>query len=509
MLNVTDFLVVALFFAIVIGISMFMGRREHSGEDYFLAGRGLSWWIIGISLIAANISTEQFVGMNGGAAGGYGLAIASYDWVAAITLVVVAIFFLPILLRCGIYTIPEFLEYRFSAHARSIMSFYMMVIYVGVTISAVLYSGGLAIQTIFGLPLAQSVWVVGIIAAAYTSYGGLKSVAWADLFQGTSLIVGGLFVAFVGIQAVGGLDAFTTHNESHLHMFLPTDHPSLPWTALLFGLWIPNFYYWGFNQYIAQRTLAARDLKSGQLGVLTAAGIQIILPLVIVVPGLIALQLYPAEVTSNPDTAFPMLISKLVGPGMRGFIFAAIAGAIISSLASMLNSASTIFTMDIFKRHLKPDANQKTIVAMGRAMTILFTIVGCLIAPNLGRFQGIFNFMQDLQGYVSPGILAVFIFGFFIKKAGSLTAVTGLLLCPVAYGILHLGTFDSICFLNKMAITFSAVVTAMTAATLIQPRTVIVPLPVNAHFDQQTEPVVKVIGTIIVVITASLYVVFF
>lgn len=447
--------------------------------------------------------------MNGGAAGGYGLAIASYDWIAAITLVVVAIFFLPLLLRTGIYTIPEFLEYRFSPHARTIMSIYMMVIYVGVTISAVLYSGGLTINTIFDLSLTQSVWIVGIIAAAYTTYGGLKSVAWADLFQGTSLIIGGLFVAWVGIQAVGGLEAFVEHSEEQLHMFLPAEHGQLPWTALLMGIWIPNLYYWGFNQYIAQRTLAARDLKNGQLGVLTAAGIQIILPIVIVVPGLIALQLYPVEVAANQDTAFPMLIGKLIGPGMRGFIFAAIAGAIISSLASMLNSASTIFTMDIFKRHIKPGADQKTIVTVGRTMTILFTVIGCLIAPQLGRFEGIFNFMQDLQGYVSPGILAVFIFGFFVKKSGPATAITGLLVCPFVYGILHLPQFDSICFLNKMAITFIGVAVAMVAVTFIWPRTKVLALPVNEQFDGETEPVVKIIGAVIVAITVSLYIIFF
>ena len=228
----------------------------------------------------------------------------------------------------------------------------------------------------------------------------------------------------------------------------------------------------------------------------------------IVVPGLIALQLYPVEVAENSDTAFPMLIGKLIGPGMRGFIFAAIAGAIISSLASMLNSASTIFTMDIFKRHLKPDADQNTLIKVGRTMTILFTIIGCLIAPHLGKFKGIFNFMQDLQGYVSPGILAVFIFGFFVKKAGPLTAVTGLLLCPVAYGILHLEMFNSIAFLNKMAITFSAVVIAMVVTTLIRPRTTVVPLPVNEQFNEETAPIVKIIGVIIVVITISLYITF-
>ena len=197
-------------------------------------------------------------------------------------------------------------------------------------------------------------------AAIYTTYGGLKSVAWADLFQGTALIVGGLMVMLAGLRAVGGWDAFVAHNADRLHMILPADHPELPWTALLFGLWIPNLYYWGFNQYITQRTLAARSLRHGQLGVLMAGAIQLILPAVIVFPGLMARQLYPDALAATPDKAYPLLIKNLIGSGFRGFVFAAIAGAVISTLASMLNSAATIFTIDVYQRRLRRDAPAKT-----------------------------------------------------------------------------------------------------------------------------------------------------
>jgi SSS family solute:Na+ symporter len=286
MLTTLDFTIFVLFCAVVVGVSMFKGRRETGGEEeYFLAGHGLPWWLIGISLIAANISSEQFVGMNGGAAGSYGLAVASYDWLAAMGLAIVAMFILPRILRSGVYTMPEYLEYRYSPAARNLMSCYMVGIYSLVTIPAVLYTGGLAINTMFDVNLTAAVWIVAMTAALYTTYGGLKSVAWADLFQGTALIVGGLIVTLAGLQAVGGWDAFIAHNTDRLHMILPADHPELPWTALLFGLWIPNLYYWGFNQYITQRTLAARSLRHGQLGVLMAGAIQLILPAVIVFPG--------------------------------------------------------------------------------------------------------------------------------------------------------------------------------------------------------------------------------
>ncbi len=527
----TDVAVFLVFVLFVISFSMFKSRSERTGEDFFLASRQLTWPLIGLSLIAANISTEQFVGMNGQAAGDVGLAVASYDWLEAITLVIVAWYFLPLLLRTGIYTVPEFLEYRFNSAARGIMSFYMMIIYVAVTIAAVLYSGGLTLNTIFDMDLTLAVWMVGLVAALYTAWGGLKAVAWADLFLCSSLLIGGFIVMGLGFNEIGGVDEFMAANSEKMHVALPTDHMILPWTALLFGLWIPNMYYWGFNQYIVQRSLGARSLKDGQLGVLMAAGIQVILPLIIVVPGLIAYQLYSNEIDANPDQAFPLLIRHLVPVGFRGFVFAAIFGAIISSLASMLNSASTIFTMDIFKRHIKPDLQQKTIVLVGRIMTIIFVVIGCLIAPKLAnpKFNGVFYYIQDFQGYVMPSVLACFLFGFFIRRAPALAAVTALLANFPVYGILHLSpeflekigldgkfvwldkmafTFGNIAFLNKMAITFTVIILAMTLITLLKPLKKPVVMPVQEKFDMTKTPSVMWIGSAIIVVTIALYVIF-
>jgi len=509
-LNWFDITVFVGFFLFVVSFSMYKSRHERTGEDYFLASRGLVWWLIGFSLIAANISTEQFIGMNGSAAGNVGLAIASYDWMAAITLVFVALFILPHFLKCGIFTIPEFLEYRYNPAARSIMAFYTMVIYVGVTISAVLYSGGLTIHTIFDIDLRMAVWLIGITAALYTTWGGLKAVAWADLFQGSALIIGGLCVTAFGLAAVGDIGDFFAANQDRMHMFLPADHPELPWTALVLGLWIPNFYYWGLNQYIAQRSLAARSLRDGQLGVLLAACMQVILPLIIVVPGLIAVYLYSDLLTGTTDAAFPLLIRNLIPAGMRGFIFAAVAGAVISTLASMLNSASTIFTIDLYQRHFKKDASQRAIIAMGRISTNVFVIIGCLIAPQLGdpKFRGIFHYIQDFQGYISPGILAAFVFGLFVKRAPSAAGIAALLLNVPVYGVLHLKMFDHLAFLNKMAVTFTTIVAVMTVITILKPLREPVVIPARGQTGNQFSPVVVGLGAVVIAVTLSLYVIF-
>lgn len=238
-----DILMFLTFFGIVVSVSMYKSRKEKTSEDFFLASRGLLWPFIGLSLIAANISTEHFVGMAGQGAGTAGMAVASYEWMAAICLVFVGIFFLPKFLKAGIFTIPEFLEYRYNAAARGIMAFYTMLIYVFVTISAVVYSGGLTLHTIFDLKMTHAIWLIGGIAAVYTTWGGLKAVAWADLFQGSALILGGAVTIVLGFIAVGEVGSFMEHNSDKLHMILPSGHSVLPWTALVIGLWIPNFYY--------------------------------------------------------------------------------------------------------------------------------------------------------------------------------------------------------------------------------------------------------------------------
>lgn len=507
-LNWTDIFLFIFFFLIVVSVSMYKSRKEKTDEDFFLASRGLIWPLIGLSLIAANISTEHFVGMSGQGASDVGLAVASYEWMAAITLVFVAFFFLPKFLRSGIFTIPEFLEYRYSPIARTIMALYMMFIYVGVTISAVIYSGALTLFTIFDINMLTAVWIIGGIAAIYTTWGGLKAVAWADLFLGATLLIGGIVTLYLGLQEVGGLDSFMTENSDRLHMILPSDHPVLPWTALVIGLWIPNFYYWGLNQYITQRTLAAKTLRQGQLGIIFAAFLKLLIPFIVVFPGIIAFQLYGNKLPTT-DAAYPFLIRNLIPAGIRGFIFAAIAGAVISSLASMLNSASTIFTMDLVKRHWKKGGDDGNTIKIGRITTVILVILGCLIAPYLGhpRFHGIFNYIQEFQGFVSPGILAAFVFGLAIKRTPGPAGITALILSPITYAILLL-FFSDIAFLNRMAITFFFIIIVMGIMTIMHPLEKPAELPVRKDFDMRPTKSVLWLGISVIVITISLYIYF-
>jgi len=505
-----DIGVFLVFVCFVVGISLYKSRKKkETSEDYFLAGRSLFWYLIGFSLIASNISTEQFVGMSGQSAGHVGMAVASYEWVAAITLVFVALFFLPKFLRTGIFTIPEFLEYRYNPIPRAIMAFYTVIIYVAVTIAAVLYSGGLTLHTIFGIDLTTAVWIIGIIAAFYTTYGGLRAVVWADLIQGSALIIGGVLTMILGFIAVGGVSSFLQANADRLHMILPSDHIEIPWTALVVGIWIPNFYYWGFNQYIMQRTLGAKSLRQGQRGVIFAASLKLLIPFIVVFPGIMALQLYRDQL-STADQAYPLLIKNLIPAGLKGFMFAAIFGAVMSSLDSMLNSASTIFTMDLYKRHFKKDASSKSLIKIGRIMTVVFVLIGCLIAPQLmnPKFKGIFHYIQDFQGFISPGILAAFVFGIIFKRAPPLAAITALVLNVPVYGILHLKYFDNIVFLNKMAITFGILILTMAIMTVLKPLTRPKVLPSRGGIDMKPDASVVWLGLAVIAVTVALYIIF-
>jgi len=503
-----DILVFAAFFALVIGISLFKSRKERSGEDYFLAGRSLSWWLIGLSLIAANISTEQFVGMSGSSAGNVGFAIASYEWISVPTLVFVALFFLPKLLRSGIYTFPEFLEYRYHPAARAIMAVYTMIIYVSVTIVAVLWSGALTLTKIFDLPFWAGILLIGGIALIYATYGGLKAVAWADLFQGSGLIIGGLCVTAIGIAKIGGIQAFLHNTPEKFHLILPASHPELPWTALVGGLWIPALYYWGLNQFICQKTLGAKSLREGQRGIIFAAGLKLILPLLTVLPGIIAFQLYGNQLAgTTPDAAFPMLIRNLIPAGLKGFIFAALAGAVVSTLGAMLNSASTILTMDLYKRYLNKDASSRSLVGIGRILTVAFLIVSGAIALFLKNPKGIFHFIQEFQGFISPGILAAFLFGLIFKRTPPAAGIAALVLNPIIYGALYLGAADKIAFLNRMLITFGIIIAVMAVLRLVRPLREPVVLPVRAEVETKTDPSIIWMGAAAVAVTIVLYIV--
>lgn len=663
-----DICVFVGFVGAVISVGILKSRQEKTSEDFFLAGRGLHWWLIGFSLIAANISTEQFVGMSGNAASHVGLAIASYEWMAAVTLVVVAFAFLPYFLRAGIYTMPEFLEYRYNAAARTIMAVATLFIYM-LLLGSVTYSGALTIRTLAGkmgydVSLASGSLVIGLIAMCYVAAGGLKACAWADLIQGSALIVGGAVIMICAFHMLGGateaarvvdvktgavaveklaegsgaVERFWHLNKVRMNMFLPADDPVLPWTALLLGLWIPNFYYWGLNQYITQRTLGSASLSQGQRGIVFAAFLKLFIPFVIVIPGIIAfnlfapnmqnearadnagiiakyvkansetklvevvkepteeaiaqwaggrfmLALYPNAETlkavkmSNPfvlgllesdyqgasagnytvfktedkaaktvmadfaaeveaynkateaaakeagadvatekfiaykyDTAMAQLLGNVLpqGVGVVGFVLAALLGAVVSSLAAMLNAASTIFTMDVYKKYISPGAAQGTIVTLGRICVVAFSVIAVLLAPQLGNpkiSNSIFTIIQESQGFISPGILAVFVFGLLVRRGPAVAGVVGLVTNIIAYGLLKVAV-PQIQFLNRMAICFILCLAVMQVITMVKPLAVPVEFKQNTTINLEGSKGARLAGLAVIVITLILYVLF-
>ncbi len=493
-----DLLVIAVFYGVVLSISFFKSRGEKDSADYFLGGRSLTWPLIGISIVAANISTEQFVGMAGQGAGDVGLGVSAWQLSGSVGIVLIAFTLLPRFLRAGIYTMPEFLEYRYNTAARSIMAILTVIIYTTVLLTAVLYSGGLTLHTIFGVDLRLAIWLVGLLAGIYTTWGGLKAVAWADLFQGLALLVGGLIIFGLGLRACGGWTAFSIANADKLHMVLPADHSSLPWTGVVSGMWIVILYYCGLNQFIVQRNLAARSMHDGQMGVIFAGALWLLVPFAIVMPGIMAAQLYGGEMT-KPDEAFPTLIKRLVPAGLRGFMLAAIAGAVISSLASMVNSASTIFTMDVYHRLLDRRATERRLVAVGRIMSVVCVLIGCTLAPRLAdpKFGGVFQFIQQFQGYIWPGIVAAFVFGLLVREAPGSAGVVALAGGPVIYGAFQAWA-PELNFLIQVAITFNLLILVMSLLTMWRPLKEPKALPERPGYDAVTSPLAKVFGAAVV-----------
>ncbi len=450
-----DYVVFISYAILILGVGLWVSRdkkgHQKNAEDYFLASKSLPWWAIGASLIAANISAEQFIGMSGSGFAS-GLAIASYEWMAAITLIIVGKYFLPIFIERGLYTIPEFVEKRFSTNLKTILAVFWIALYVFVNLTTVLYLGSLAIQTIIGVPLIYGVLGLALFAAAYSLYGGLSAVAWTDVIQVVFLILGGLVTTYLALNTVsngqGVLSGLSTVFEAvpeRFTMILDESNPeykNLPGLGVLVGgMWVANLYYWGFNQYIIQRTLAAKSLKEAQKGILLAAFLKIIIPLIVVIPGIAAYVMIndPAIMgrlgavaqenlpsLEQADKAYPWLL-QFLPTGLKGVAFAALAAAIVSSLASMLNSTSTIFTMDIYKQYINKKAGDKATVNMGRLSAFVALIIACIMAPLLGNLDQAFQFIQEYTGVVSPGILAVFLLGLFWKKTTNKGAIIGAL----------------------------------------------------------------------------------
>lgn len=534
-----DLAVFGGFMALVMAVSLYAGRQERNAEDYFLAGRQLSWWLIGFSLIASNISTEHFVGMAGSAYGRVGLAIASYEWMAAVTLVLVAWWFLPSFLRAGIYTMPEFLEYRFDAGARAIFAVYLLVAYVVVFLATVLFSGTVALNAIFDVPARLSgwlgldavnaarvanvagVWTIGLVAGVYTVYGGLKAVVWSDLLQGAALLVGGAAVAVLALAEMGGgswitgWERLSVAGADKLHVVLPWDDPDVPWLAVFVGgLWIPNLFYWGLNQFITQRTLAARDLAEGQKGIFLAAAIKLLIPFVIVLPGIMAFELY-RDTIPHGDQAYPTLIARLLPPELRGAMLAALAGAVMSSFNSGLNSAATIFTIDLYGKHVRRDATEDDRVRVGRIATTVLIAVACLWAPMIAGFEGVFRYIQEVWGFITPGVVAVFAVGLLSARVPPLAAKAALLLSPLLYGVCRFGgvvvpalrPFNRIAFLHHMLLVFAALVAVMLLIGRARPLARPAVLPVS-EIDVTPHPWQYPLGALLIGATGILYVVF-
>ena len=516
-----DVIVFIGFFVVVLGLSLWKSRRtsqaEEGSSEFFLAGRGLTWPLIGISIVAANISTEQMVGMAGQAAGSTGLAVSCWQLLGSVFIVLIAVTLLPKFLRAGIYTMPEYLEYRYNSAARGVMAALTVVIYVVVMLPAVLYSGGVTLRAITGMDLHLAVWLIGLIGAGYSTFGGLKAIAWADLIQGLALLAGGLLIFALGLRELGGWQVFAAANAEKLHMVLPVSNGDLPWTGVVGGMWIVMIYYCGLNQFIVQRNLAAKSLKHGQLGMIFAGGLWLLVPFAIVMPGLMAKQLYGDLLDGTSDAAFPTMVTQLVSPGWRGFLYAAIAGAVTSTLASLLNSASTISTMDVYQRIFHAEATQSTLVWLGRCLTAAFVLAGCFLAPMLDdpRFGGVFQYIQQFQGYIWPGVVAAFLVPMVLPRVPDPAGVLALLLGPLAYALFQFTARSesrpwghSIHFLNQVLLAFIIVAGTMALWTIMAPRKEIRQLPVREEVAMETEPVVYVSGLFVIVGVAVFFAAF-
>ena len=436
----------------IVALGLFVSREkkghEKNSADYFLASKALPWWAVGASIIAANISAEQVIGMSGSGFA-IGLAIASYEWMAAVTLIIVAKYFLPIFLEKGIYTMPQFLEIRYDKRVRTILAVFWLIVYIFVNLTSVLYLGSLALTEIMGVDVYTAVIGLAVFSALYTIYGGLKAVAWTDVVQVIILVIGGLVTTFLAVSWIGEGSGFFAGLQNMFHQ-LPdkfdmileegqilihqndgtikdafSDLPGL--SVLLGGLWIANLFYWGCNQYITQRALAAKSIKEAQRGLAFAGYLKLLMPLIVVVPGIAAYyivhlhpELIPAgavNVIEKNDHAYPWLLNTFVPAGLKGLAFAALIAAIVSSLSSMVNSTATIWSMDIYKQIVKKDASEKELVKSGRIMSGLALVVAIAIAPQLSSLDQAFQYIQEFTGFVSPGILLIFMSGLFWKKS--------------------------------------------------------------------------------------------
>lgn len=501
-----DYIVFGTYALIIVAIGLFVSRsgREKSSSDYFLAGRNLSWWAIGASLIAANISAEQFIGMSGS---GFriGIGIAAYEWIAAASLIIVAKYLLPIMIRKRIYTMPQLLNERYGSGVSMAFSIFFLMLYLFVNLTSVAWLGALAMNQVLGIPMMWGVVGLLLFSGVYSIYGGLKAVVWTDVIQVVFLVGGGLIAVYFALKSAdpstsvmadgsawAGLQHVFdtirgTQGDYHLNMIIPdgtivADPASgqrfdiskdLPGLSLLLGsIWVTNIGFWGFNQYIIQKGLAARSLHEAKKGLLFAGYLKILIPLIVVIPGITAYVLFRnphlvegiGDTITTADSAYPWLLKNFTPTGIKGVAFAALVAAIVSSLASMLNSTSTIFTMDIYKRHIAPQASERQLVKVGRIVAFCALLIAmAAVKPLLGGLDQAFQYIQEYSGYVYPGVTVVFGMGLLWKKATNRAALwTSILTIPV--GIALKFAYPEMGFVLRMGYAF--IILVIIAVTL-------------------------------------------
>ena len=486
--SLTDYIVFFGYIAFIISLGLWVSREkkghEKDSKDYFLASKALPWWAVGASIIAANISAEQVIGMSGS---GYaiGLAIASYEWMAAITLILVAKYFLPIFLEKNIYTMPQFLEIRYDKKVRTGLAMFWLLVYIFINLTSVLYLGGLALGEIMGVPLIWAVLGLAVFSSLYTIYGGLKAVAWTDVVQVVILVFGGLLTSYLALSAIGdgqgflaGLGRLFENLPDKFAMILKPGQITIPQTdgsmkdafqdlpglaVLIGGMWIANLFYWGCNQYITQRALAAKSVKEAQHGLAFAGYLKLLMPLLVVIPGIAAFYLLNIRpdlipggadtVIAKPDNAYPWLLNTFVPTGLKGLAFAALIAAIVSSLSSMVNSTATLFSMDIYKQIINKKASEKQLVFTGRIASGIALVIAIALAPQLGRLDQAFQYIQEFTGFFSPGIFCIFLYGLFWRKTKSHAALVGAIL-SLPLSILFKFATPGLAFLDRMGLIF-------------------------------------------------------
>lgn len=497
-LTPADYWVFLFYFIVVCTYGLFIYYRKKArqldSKDFFLAEGSLTWWAIGASLIASNISAEHFIGMSGSGFA-LGLAISTYEWMAAATLIIVAVFFVPVYLKNKIYTMPQFLAQRYNQTVATIMAIFWLLVYVFVNLTSIIYLGALAISSISGISFEMCIAGLAIFSIVVT-LGGMKVIGYTDVVQVAVLIMGGLITTYLALNLVSdhfgfgqnvvkGLQLIREKAPTHFHMIFDASHPyykDLPGlSVLLGGMWINNLNYWGCNQYIIQRALGA-DLKTARTGILFAAFLKLLVPVIAVLPGIAVFVLYQngmfqsemmdAAGAVKPDHAYPTLLN-LLPSGLKGLAFAALTAAIVASLAGKANSIATIFSMDVFKKFFHQKVSEQGLVLTGRWTVIIAMIIASVVAPALRSLDQAYQFIQEYVGFISPGVLAIFMLGFFWKRATSTAALTAALLTiPLSTLLKFLpawtsGAFPDFPFLDRMTIVFVFLIGLMILISLL------------------------------------------